>query len=129
MLNLDIILPAARQLRIAATAREADRDDSEAEHDARMAFVALAMGMEMHIDADRPPRWSGLAALAMALELAAHSVAKTRVDSFDLLGPVVALTLVFGQVARAIGYRAEPAIRMIDDTARDSVEGYQEAAE
>ena len=130
MFDLITVLTRSRALRIAAEARTADPDNAEAEHSARVALLALASGMDMHVDPVRPARWSDLAPMAVKLEAAAYALADLREGSFDQAGAVAALALHFGAVASRMGCHAEPLARSHDDAARSRVEGEQmEAAE
>lgn len=132
MFDLITVLTRSRALRIACEARSGQPDNSEAEEAARIALIGLAAGMDMHLDAERPARWSDCAALAAKVETAAHALAETRDGTFDQVGAVSTLTLHFGAVASRMGYAAEPLARTHDDAARSRVEGEQivrEAAE
>lgn len=129
MFDIIAILTNARRLRIAAEARTADPDNAEAEHSARVALLALAAGMDMHIDPVRPARWSDLAPMAVKLEAAAYALADLREGSFDQAGAIAALALHFGAVASRMGCDVEPLAGPNDDEAMAAVEGGKVAAE
>ena len=123
MFDLVRVLTNSRRLRIAAEARTADTDNAEAEHSARVALLALAAGMDMHVDPVRPARWSDLAPMAVKLEAAAYALADLREGSFDQAGAVAALALHFGAVASRMGCDVETLAINHDDAAQVAVEG------
>lgn len=128
MFDLITVLTRSRALRIAAEARSSDPDNAEAEHSARIALLALAAGMDMHIDPVRPARWSDLAPMAVKLEAAAYALADLREGSFDQAGAIAALALHFGAVASRMGCDVEPlADTHHDDAAMAAVENRQAA--
>ena len=129
MFDLITVLTRSRALRIACEARSGQPDNTEAEEAARIALIGLATGMDMHLDAERPARWSDCAALAAKVEAAAHALAELREGSFDQVGAIAALSLRFGAVASRMGYSAEPLARSHDDAARSRVEGEQSVRE
>jgi hypothetical protein len=130
MFDLITVLTRSRALRIAAEARSADPDNGEAEHSARVALLALAAGMDMHVDPVRPARWSDLAPMALKLEAAAYALADLREGSFDQAGAIAALALHFGAVASRMGCDVEPlAETNHDDAAMAAVDGGRIAAE
>ena len=128
MFDLMTVLTRSRALRIACEARSGDPDNADAEGRARLALVGLAAGMDMHLDPERPARWSDCAALAAKVEEAAFALADLREGSFDQAGAIAALSLHFGAIASRMGYAVEPLARTEGVRAQAAVE-HREAAE
>lgn len=107
MLDLISILTASRSLRRATEARAKDRDDAEAEHDARTALLKLSYGMGITLHPSRPARWIGTDDLARAVEQAAEALAETADGDWQQVGHVATLALRFGALANRMGCEIE----------------------
>jgi hypothetical protein len=130
MFDIVTTLTAARALRRACEARCADIGNAEAEHDARLALLNLATGLEVEVYPSRPSRWIGTDAMARNVEAAAEALAEAAGGSFYPAGHIARLTLHFGALASRLGCDVEAKVRTVDDLARSRVEGDQmEAAE
>jgi hypothetical protein len=136
MFDLITILTASRALRRACEARCADLDNAEAEHDARIALLDLARGLELEVYPSRPSRWTGTDAMASNVQTAAEALAEAAQGDFYPAGHIARLTLHFGALASRMGCDVDTAPRLTSDTttedeiARRYAEGHrQEAAE
>jgi len=121
------IITAARSLRRATEARAKDRDDAEAEHDARLALLNLASALDVTLHPSRPVRWIGTDDLARHVETAAEALAEAAEGDWQHVGCIATLALRFGALANRMGCELEP--DAADDDARAAIEGERIAAE
>lgn len=126
--DLITVLTSSRALRRACEARCADRDDAEAEHDARVALLNLARGLDIEVHPSRPSRWFGTDAMALTVENAATALAEAAAGDFHPAGHIARLSLHFGALASRLGCDVS------DETTEDiaamaHVEGERIAAE
>lgn len=101
------IITAARSLRRATEARAKDRDDAEAEHDARVALLQLSGAMGITLHPSRPARWNGTDTLAMHVESAAEALAEASEGDWQHVGCIATLALRFGALANRMGCELE----------------------
>ena len=116
------IITAARSLRRATGARAKDRDDAEAEHDARVALLQLSSAMGITLHPSRPVRWIGTDDLARHVDTAAEALAEASDGEWEHVGCIATLALRFGALATRMGCELEP-------DAADDNEGVRHAAE
>lgn len=137
MFDLITILTASRYLRRACEARAINRDDFGAEHEARVALLDLARGIEIEVYPSRPSRWTGTDAMARNVEAAAEALAEAAEAPWQRAGCIARLSLHFGALASRMGCDVDaktPATASFDEpedeAARRYAEGHvQEAAE
>ena len=129
MFDLITILTASRSLHRACEARCADQDNAEAEHDARVALLDLARGLELEVYPSRPSRWTGTDAMARNVQTAAEALAEAAEGDWQQAGCIARLSLCFGLLASRLGCDV-PDSTPEDEQARLYAEGHrQEAAE
>ena len=87
-MSFDLItcITASRSLRRACEARVADHDDAGAEHDARIALLDLARGLEVEVYPSRPTRWTGTDSMARNVEAAVSALAEAAQADFHQAG-------------------------------------------
>jgi len=116
--DLITILTASRSLRRACEARCADQDNAEAEHDARVALLNLARGLDIHLYPSRPSRWTGTDAMSRNVQDAAEALAQAAEAEWQHAGCIARLSLHFGALASRLGCDVEA-----DSAAQATVEG------
>lgn len=131
MFDLITILTASRSLRRACEARCADQDNAEAEHNARIALLDLARGLELEVYPSRPSRWTGSDAMARNVQTTAEALAEAAQGDFYPAGHIARLTLHFGALASRLGCDVDTAPRLTSDTTPEdeSARRYAEGAE
>lgn len=127
MFDLITILTASRALRRACESRCADQDNAEAEHDARVALLDLARGLELEIYPSRPSRWTGTNAMARNVQTAAEALAEAAEGDWQQAGRIARLSLCFGVLASRLGYDV-PDTTPEDEQARRYAEGHMQEA-
>lgn len=119
MFDLITILTASRSLRRACENRAADRlvgnDTAEAEHDARVALLDLARGLEIDVHPSRPSRWTGTDAMARNIQTAAEALAEAAQGAFYPAGHIARLSLHFGALASRMGCDVDFSSRQSSD--------------
>ena len=134
MFDLITVMTSARSLRRACEARCADLDNAEAEHDARIALLDLARGLELEVYPSRPSRWTGTDDMASNVQTAAEALAEAAQGDFYPAGHIARLTLHFGALASRLGCDVDFTPRLTSDTtpedeiARRYAEGHMQEA-